>query len=300
MFEGVVSYLSDPGIWVSFITLSLLEIVLGIDNVIFISIVANRLSEPARTRARGLGLLLALFMRVAFLASVLALVGMNRPIYSYEGFQLTWRDLILGAGGLFLLYKATFEIGSEMRGEDLQEDSATAATFGLIVGQIVFLDLVFSIDSIITAVGLSRELPVMVAAIVVAILVMLLASGPVGHFIHRHPNIKMMAFVFLLLVGFALVGDALGVHLDRAYLYLAIGFSFIVELATLTLARRFEEAVPFVFATCAAILLAATFYLRSAGFEMPWAYVYVPVGFGYVVQFLHVVTQRLRGSKQAS
>jgi predicted tellurium resistance membrane protein TerC len=296
----IIAYLSDPGVWISFLTLSLLEIVLGIDNVIFIAIVANRLGEPARARARALGLLLAFFMRVAFLVSIVWLVGKTHPIYSYRGFHLSWRDVILGLGGLFLLYKATIEIGSEMRTGSGAGPGFTAAAFYLIVTQIVLLDLVFSIDSIITAVGLSRQLPVMIAAVVVAILVMLLASGPVGNFIQRHPTIKILALAFLLLVGFALVADAFHHHIHRLYLYVSIGFALAVELAMLIAHAQRKGLVLAIYAFSAVLLAAIVHYVKMVHPETTWNVFLVPAGFGLVVQFLNLATRRAAARAEAA
>ncbi|MFZ1990536.1 MAG: TerC family protein [Alphaproteobacteria bacterium] len=288
MVEEVLQYLHHPGVWLSFLTLSLLEIVLGIDNVIFVAIVANRLPEPARTAARSLGIILAFFMRVAFLVTIVWLVALRRTIYNFGGFELSWRDLILAGGGLFLLYKALVEISAELRGEAMQERAATAASFALVVVQIVLLDLVFSVDSIFTAVGLSQQLPVMISAIVVAILVMLLAAGPVGNFIHHHPTIKMLALAFLLLVAAALLTDSSHHHLDRAYLYIAIGFTLLIELLLLGVPQG-QKAIgaPLIFIVCAGFLVGAGYYARTVHPEISWSYFYVPAVFGLVVQILN-------------
>jgi predicted tellurium resistance membrane protein TerC len=246
MLEHVLVYLSDPGIWVSFLTLTVLEIVLGIDNVIFIAIAANHLEGPTRLKARGIGLFFAFLLRVAFLASIIWITGhLTQPVFKLPQFDLffSWRDIILFGGGAFLLVKATLEIHSEVEGGEVDEGPKRAAIFALVVLQIVVLDLVFSIDSILTAVGLSRELPVMIAAIFIAIIVMLVASGPVGEFIKRHPTVKMLALAFLLLVGVALIADGFGFHIPREYLYAAIAFSLFVEILNL-MARRRRQAAP--------------------------------------------------------
>jgi predicted tellurium resistance membrane protein TerC len=296
MLEHVAGYLDNPGVWLSFLTLSLLEIVLGIDNVIFVAIVANRLPEPARTAARSMGIVLAFFMRVAFLATIVWLVALRKPIHNFDGFELTWHDLILAGGGLFLLYKAFIEIAAELRGVAVQERAPTAASFGLVVVQIVLLDLVFSIDSIFTAVGLSRQLPVMIAAIVVAMLVMLLAAGPVANFIHRFPTVKMLALAFLLLVGGALVADASHHHLDHTYLYVSIGFTLLIELLLLFVPHKAKAlAAPLIFLVCAGALGAAGYYARMMRPELSWSFFYVPAAFGLVVQILNffaLATQR--------
>ena len=245
MIAALIEYVTRPDIIVSFLTLSLLEIVLGIDNVIFISIVANRLDGLSRARARLVGLMLALVMRVFFLGTIVWITThLTQPVLSYADLAFSWRDIILFAGGAFLLLKATLEIHSEVENKQQSPASGSTAVFGLVVLQIVLLDLVFSIDSILTAVGLSRELPVMIAAIVVAILVMLLASGPVGDFIHRHPTVKMLALAFLLLIGVALIADAFHFHIPREYLYAAIAFSLFVEMLNLAVRRRREREPP--------------------------------------------------------
>ncbi len=241
--QGVIHYLNDPGVWFSFLTLSLLEIVLGIDNVIFVSIVANRLEKDKRAKARFVGLMLALIMRIAFLATIVWITTtLTRPIFYFSGYGFSWRDIILFGGGAFLIVKATLEIDAEVRNKEQASESAASAIFTVVVIQIVALDLIFSIDSILTAVGLSQQLPVMIAAIFVAILVMLLAAGPVGDFIHRHPTVKMLALAFLLLIGVALIADSFGFHIPREYLYAAIAFSLFVEF--LNLAARRNQRPP--------------------------------------------------------
>lgn len=241
--QGAINYLQDPGVWLSFLTLSLLEIVLGIDNVIFVSIAANRLPKEIQGKARFVGLMLALVMRVAFLATIVWITtALRRPIFYLLDYGFSWRDIILFGGGAFLIVKATLEIDAEVRNKEQPSENAASAMFTIVVIQIVALDLVFSIDSILTAVGLSQQLPVMIAAIFVAILVMLLAAGPVGDFIHRHPTVKMLALAFLLLVGVALIADGFGFHIPREYLYAAIAFSLFVEF--LNLAARGSRHPP--------------------------------------------------------
>ena len=233
-----MEWLSDPQIWASLLTLTALEIVLGIDNVIFISLVSTRLPEAQRARARLLGLSGALIMRIALLASLTWIIGLARPILEISGFALSWRDVILLAGGVFLLAKGTVEIHQTVEGEEEGGPGAAPVGFAAAIVQIMLLDLVFSLDSVITAVGLARELWVMIAAVVIAIIVMLVASGPVSEFIHRHPTAKMLALSFLLLVGVALVADGLHFHIPRGYLYFAIAFSIVVEALNLAAARR--------------------------------------------------------------
>jgi predicted tellurium resistance membrane protein TerC len=229
MFE----WLLDPAVWASLATLTVLEVVLGIDNLIFISVATNALAAEQRAAARRLGLAAALIMRVVFLSSVVWLTGLTEPIFEFMGLGISWRDLILIAGGLFLLVKATQEIHHEMEGQQEGEAYRPRTGFAAVVVQIMLLDLVFSIDSVVTAVGMTRDLAVMIIAIVIAMAVMLFAAGPVGGFVERHPSIKMLALSFLLLVGVALVADGLHFHIPRGYLYFAIAFSVMVELLNL-------------------------------------------------------------------
>lgn len=231
--------LFDPQAWASFLTLSFLEIVLGIDNLLFIAIAVEKLPEEHRDKARRIGLLGALGLRVALLFALTWVIGLTAPIVTMFGFALSWRDVILGAGGLFLLWKGTTEIHEEME-PDTEDEGAMRKPASLvgIVTQIMILDLVFSLDSVITAVGMTDEIPIMVAAVSVAILIMLFASAPVAGFIQRHPTTKMLALSFLLLVGVALVADGLHFHIPRAYLYFAIAFSMMVEALNLIAARR--------------------------------------------------------------
>lgn len=235
-----MDFLLDPTIWASFLTLTLMEVVLGIDNVIFVSIVANRLPEERRALGRMIGLTGALVMRIALLFALTWLIGLTAVAFEVFGHAVSWRDIILMAGGLFLLVKATLEIHETVEGEDHGPGGVTgAAVAGMasVIAQIMALDLVFSVDSILTAIGMVDEVGVMVAAVVVSIAVMMVASRPIADFIHEHPTAKMLALSFLLLIGVALVADALQFHIPRGYLYAAIGFSVGVE-ALNQLARR--------------------------------------------------------------
>jgi len=232
--------LTDPNLWAAFLTLTALEIVLGIDNIIFLSIVTGRLPLHQQANARRIGLGLALGMRILLLMSLSWIAGLTTPIATIMGFELSWRDIILGVGGLFLLYKATTEIHNTMEGHE-DSHSAGQITFTSAIIQIVILDLVFSLDSVITAVGMTDNLPVMIAAIVVSILVMLFAATPVSNFVNRHPTVKMLALGFLLLIGMALIADAAHAHIPRGYLYAAIAFSALIETLNL-LARRKRSA----------------------------------------------------------
>jgi predicted tellurium resistance membrane protein TerC len=233
----VLDFLADPQIWASFVTLAVLEIILGIDNIIFIAIATEKLPESQRASARRVGLILALLLRLVFLAMISWIIGLTAPLFTAFGHAVSWRDLILLAGGLFLLYKATVEVHAAI--EEKEEGHAIkAASFAAIIGQIIILDLVFSLDSVITAVGMTDNLPVMYAAVILAVGTMLWASGPISTFVHRHPTVKMLALSFLLLVGVALIADGLQFHIPRGYLYFAIAFSLGVEVLNLLAKRR--------------------------------------------------------------
>jgi len=234
MFEWIFSV----DVWASLLTLTALEIVLGIDNVIFISVVASRLPQERQASARRLGLALALIGRIALLSSLVWIIGLTKPLFEVYGFAISWRDIILILGGLFLLAKGTMEIHHTVEGDEDAGSNARAQSFASAIGQILVLDIVFSIDSVITAVGMTDNLPVMIAAVVIAVIVMLAASGPVSEFIQRHPTSKMLALSFLLLVGMALVADGLHHHVPRGYLYFAIAFSAGVEALNLWAAQR--------------------------------------------------------------
>jgi len=235
MFE----WLSDPNAWASLLTLTALEIVLGIDNIIFISIMANRLPESQQAKARQFGLALALISRLALLASIAWIVKLTDPIFTIFDMGISVRDLILLFGGLFLLYKGTAEIHHTMEGH--AEDggpSRVSATFSGVIMQIMVLDIVFSLDSVITAVGMATQLPVMITAVVIAVAVMLFAAGPTSRFVQNHPTVKMLALSFLILVGVALIADGLHFHIPKGYLYFAIAFSVAVEMLNLAASKR--------------------------------------------------------------
>ena len=227
--------LLDPQAWIAFVTLTALELVLGIDNIVFITILVDRLPRERRELARRLGLGLAMFMRIALLLTLAWLVGLTAPLFTVLGEEISGRDLILIAGGLFLLWKATGEIHGLMEGEEDDAGRPVAATFGAILAQIAVIDLVFSLDSIITAVGMVNEIPVMVAAVVAAVLLMMVAAGPIGRFVSRHPTVKMLALSFLVMVGMALVADGLDFHVPKGYIYFAMAFSVGVEMLNLRL-----------------------------------------------------------------
>jgi predicted tellurium resistance membrane protein TerC len=235
--------LMSPDFWASLVTLTILEIILGIDNVIFISIVAEKLPPAQREKARRIGLLLALVVRLALLAGAVWLIGLTKPLFTVFDFAVSVRDLILFGGGLFLIVKGTKEIHATVEGEgDGDGGGGKTARFGNVIGQIVVLDIVFSFDSIVTAIGLTDHLPVMWIAVVLSMIVMLLASAMVAAFIREHPTVKMLALSFLLLIGVALVADGLHFHIPRGYLYFAVAFSLAVEALNLVASGRRRKA----------------------------------------------------------
>jgi predicted tellurium resistance membrane protein TerC len=234
-----MDWLTDPQVWASLLTLTALEIVLGIDNLIFIAILADRLPAHQRNRARRLGLALALFVRLGLLASISWIFGLTAPIFELFGHDFSWRDLILIGGGLFLLFKGTREIHERIEGDEEEEGSHRGRTsFTGVIIQILVLDIVFSLDSVITAVGMANQLWVMATAVIIAVLIMLLAAGPVSGFVNRHPTVKMLALSFLLLIGMTLLADGVGFHLPKGYIYAAIAFSILVEALNQLAARR--------------------------------------------------------------
>jgi len=234
-----MEWLSDPQIWLSLLTLTTLEIVLGIDNLVFVAITAGRLPPHQQASGRRIGLVLALLMRLLLLASISWIIGLTAPLFTVMGHDVSWRDAILVGGGIFLLYKGTAEIHERLEGED--EDGAAHGprlTLLRVVLQIMALDLVFSLDSVITAVGMASHLWVMMAAVIVASIIMVVGSGPVSRFIERHPTVRMLALSFLMLIGMTLVADGLGFHVPKGFVYSAIGFSMAVEALNLIAARR--------------------------------------------------------------
>jgi predicted tellurium resistance membrane protein TerC len=230
--------LSDPQAWLAFATLVALELVLGIDNIIFISILADKLPPARRENIRRLGLLLAMVMRIGLLAVLAWLVGLTEPLVSIFNQRISGRDMILIGGGLFLLYKSTSEIHQLIEGEEGEASSAVRATVAGVLMQIVLIDIVFSLDSIITAVGMVDEIRIMVAAVIVSVGLMMLFAGPIGRFISARPTIKMLALSFLLMIGLVLIADGLGVHVPKGYVYFAMAFSVAVEMLNLRLRRK--------------------------------------------------------------
>ena len=232
--------LTDPQAWIAFLTLTALELVLGIDNIIFIAILVDRLPPERREFARRVGLGLAMFMRIALLLLLFLIVGFTAPLFTLVGTDISGRDLILLAGGLFLLWKATGEIHEllEHHGDARKPAAPAHAAFGAILGQIIVIDLVFSLDSIITAVGMANDVRVMIAAVVASVLLMMVAAGPIGRFVSRHPTVKMLALSFLIMIGMALVADGLDFHVPKGYIYFAMAFSVAVEMLNLRLRRK--------------------------------------------------------------
>ncbi|MFV8781106.1 TerC family protein [Microbulbifer sp. SA54] len=239
MFEWIAS----PEAWVALATLAALEIVLGIDNIIFISILVGRLPDHQREPARLIGLALAMITRLGLLFSIAWIMGLTEPWFTVLGEEISGRDVILIGGGLFLLAKATHEIHNSLEGVDGSAGSAAAASFGMVLVQIAILDIVFSLDSVITAVGLVDHVSIMAIAIILAVAVMLFAARPIGDFVDRHPTIKMLALSFLILVGVTLIIEGFDVHVPKGYIYFAMAFSVAVEMLNIRLRKKQASAV---------------------------------------------------------
>ena len=233
-----MDWITNPEIWISLVTLTILEIVLGIDNIVFISILASRLPPAEQPRARTVGLAVALVTRILLLLSITWVMRLTQPLFAVLNRSFSGRDLILIVGGVFLLWKSTHEIHNNLEGEEATRPVGGTRTFTEVIVQIAVIDVVFSLDSVITAVGMARHLSVMIAAIVVAIGVMLVAVAPISAFVERHPTVKMLALAFLLLLGVTLIADGLGQHVPRGYIYFAMGFSVFVEYLNLRAARK--------------------------------------------------------------
>jgi predicted tellurium resistance membrane protein TerC len=239
----MIELLTSAEAWAALLTLTALEIVLGIDNVIFLSIIVSGIPQPQATRARQIGLLLALVFRILLLSLLVWLIGLTQPVLTVKDLEFSWRDIILIGGGLFLIGKATHEIHGEVEAREADEEGgAHASAFFWVIVQIIVIDLVFSLDSIITAIGMAQDIEIMIAAVVIACVVMYVSSGPVARFVAEHPTTKMLALAFLLLIGVALVADGFKFHIPRGYIYFAIVFSVAVELFN-TLARRNRKKV---------------------------------------------------------
>jgi predicted tellurium resistance membrane protein TerC len=233
-----MEFLADPQIWIAFLTLTVLELVLGIDNVIFISILAGKLPESMQQRARVIGLALALVMRVILLFSLSWIIGLTAPLFGVLGQEISGRDLVLMIGGLFLIAKSTHEIHGSLEGEEGAASRKAYSSFASVIIQIMLLDIVFSLDSVITAVGMVNNLWIMISAVVISIIAMMLFAGPIGNFVHRHPTVKMLALAFLLLIGVTLIAESLDQHIPKGYIYFAMAFSVFVEMLNIRLRKR--------------------------------------------------------------
>jgi predicted tellurium resistance membrane protein TerC len=233
-----MGWMTNPESWIALLTLTVLEIVLGIDNIIFISILVGKLAKAQQPKARRLGLALAMLLRIGLLASLTWMARLTTPLLSVLGKGISGRDLILLAGGLFLLTKATREIHEKLEGEEGEASSRVAARFAAVIVQILLLDIVFSLDSVITAVGMANHLSVMIAAVVLAVGVMMFAAGPIGEFVAQHPTVKMLALAFLILIGMSLLAEGLGQHIPKGYIYFAMAFSVFVEFLNLRMKKK--------------------------------------------------------------
>ncbi len=238
-----MDWITQPETWIAFLTLVALELVLGVDNVIFISILSGKLPQEQQARARTTGIMLAVVTRILLLLSLRWIAGLTGALFSIFGFDVSGRDVVLFAGGLFLLWKSVHEIHQKLEGEEGQASTKVRAAFWNVIVQIMLLDVVFSLDSVITAVGMVDEITIMVAAVVVSAIVMVFTSGPLSHFVETHPTIKMLALSFLLLIGFTLIVEALHQHIPKGYIYFAMGFSVFVEMLNLRLRKTAEQPV---------------------------------------------------------
>jgi predicted tellurium resistance membrane protein TerC len=235
----IIEWITDPNVLASLLALTAMEIVLGIDNIVFISVIVGSLPEPLATRARQIGLAMALGFRILFLLTLFWLIHLTQPVFTLFDHDFSWRDLVLIAGGLFLLVKATQEIHKNVEGEAEHSPTRKVADgFAMVVSQIAIIDVVFSVDSIITAIGMADYVSVMIVAVVISIAVMYFASGPVAAFIDRHPTTRMLALAFLLMIGVALIADGVGFHIPRGYLYVAMAFSAGVEILNVVASRN--------------------------------------------------------------
>ena len=238
-----MDWITDPQIWISLVTLTALEVVLGIDNIIFISILAGKLPVEQQAKARQTGLMLALVTRILLLCSLAWMVKLTAPLFAIFGFALSGRDLILLGGGLFLIVKSTMEIHEKLEGSEEHAETKAKVKFSAIIVQILLLDIVFSLDSVITAIGMANQLAVMIAAVVIALGVMLKYAGAVSDFVHQHPTLKMLALSFLLLIGVTLVAEGTHQHVNKGYIYFAMAFSFAVEVLNLRLRKKSKPVV---------------------------------------------------------
>ena len=239
----MIDLLTDPQTWIAFATLTLLELVLGIDNIIFISILVDKLPKARQEMARRLGLFMAMFMRIGLLLVLAWIVGLVAPLFTLLGQQISGRDLILILGGLFLIWKSTSEIHQSLEGDDGHGPSAAQATFSAVILQIMLVDLVFSLDSIITAVGMVDDVRIMIAAVVASVGLMMLFASPIGRFVSDHPTIKMLALAFLVVVGVVLVAEGFDHHVPKGYVYFAMAFSLGVEMININMRKRSARKV---------------------------------------------------------
>jgi predicted tellurium resistance membrane protein TerC len=240
----MIALLTSPEAWAALLTLTALEIVLGIDNVIFLSVIVSRIPQAQAKRARQIGLALALVFRILLLSLLVWLIGLTQAVLTLKGLAFSWRDIILIGGGLFLIAKATHEIHTEVEaGDEEGKQSPRGSAFFWVIVQIIVIDLVFSLDSIITAIGMAQDLAIMIAAVIIACLIMYVSSGPVARFVAEHPTTKMLALAFLVLIGVALVADGFQFHIPRGYIYFAITFSAAVELFNVLAKRNRKKAV---------------------------------------------------------
>jgi predicted tellurium resistance membrane protein TerC len=238
-----MEWLTDPSIWIAFLTLTALEIVLGIDNIIFISILSGKLREEERDRARLVGLGLAMFMRILLLLVLAWIIRLTTPLFAVLGQEISGRDIILIGGGLFLVGKSTFEIHDKLEGAHGEKSRRIPPSFAVVIVQILLLDIVFSLDSVITAVGMVEEVAVMIAAVVAAVGFMMFFSGPISRFVEKHPTVKMLALSFLLLIGVTLIADGFEQHISKGYIYFAMAFSVMVEMLNLKMRERAAKPV---------------------------------------------------------
>ena len=239
----MIDLLTSPEAWAALLTLTALEIVLGIDNVIFLSVIVSRIPEPQAKRARQIGLLLALVFRILLLSLLVWLIGLTQPVITVKSIALSWRDIILIGGGLFLIGKATHEIHAEVEASEQEDDAEPrASAFFWVIVQIIIIDMVFSLDSIITAIGMAQNIEIMIAAVVIACIIMYVSSGPVARFVAEHPTTKMLALAFLVLIGVALVADGFQFHIPRGYIYFAILFAAAVEFFNVQAKRNRRKA----------------------------------------------------------
>lgn len=238
-----MEWLSDPSVWIAFATLSVLELVLGIDNIVFISILAGKLPPEQQSRARYIGLALALIMRVILLFSLTWVIGLTAPLFTVFGQEISGRDLVLLVGGLFLIAKSTHEIHGSLEGEEGHKTAKVYASFAGVLVQIALLDIVFSLDSVITAVGMVDRIEIMIAAVVVSIVFMMVFAKPIGEFVQRHPTVKMLALSFLLLIGVTLIAEGFDQHIPKGYIYFAMAFSVLVEVLNMRLRKTKDEPV---------------------------------------------------------